>query len=41
VLRPKDERVRDFSDDRRHDLVARIQRLALPLEIKNVLIDLV
>jgi hypothetical protein len=41
VLRPKDERLRSFADDRREDLTARIERLALPRELKAVLIDIV
>jgi hypothetical protein len=41
VLRPKDERLASFADDRRDDLIARIERLALPLEFKTVLLEIV
>jgi hypothetical protein len=41
VLRPKDERVAAFADDRRDDLIARINGLALPPDVKSLLIDIV
>jgi hypothetical protein len=41
VLRPKDERVAAFADDRRDDLISRINGLALPADVKSLLIDIV
>jgi hypothetical protein len=41
VLRPKDERVAAFGDDRRDDLISRINGLALPADVKSLLIDIV
>jgi hypothetical protein len=41
VLRPKDERVAAFADDRRDDLITRINGLALPPDVKSLLIDIV
>jgi hypothetical protein len=41
VLRPKDERVTAFADDRRDDLISRINSLALPADPKSVPIDIV
>jgi hypothetical protein len=41
VLRPKDERVTAFADERRDDLIARINALALPADLKSVLIEIV
>jgi hypothetical protein len=41
VLRPKDERVAAFADDRRDELISRINGLALPAELKSLLIDIV
>jgi hypothetical protein len=40
VLRPKDERVAAF-DHRREDLISRINGLALPADVKSLVIDIV
>jgi hypothetical protein len=41
VLRPKDERVAAFADDRRDELISRINALALPADVKSLLIEIV
>lgn len=41
VLRPKDELIKDFADERRNDLIARINGSGVSAELKTLLIEIV